>query len=1587
MGDQLSQAIIDKLFEDNPNLLVNHHLESFNEFYRDGIKRIFREKNPIRIMKDQDKDSGNFNLRCNIFLAGKNGDKLYYGKPIIYDDGREHFMYPNEARLRNMTYGITIHYDVDLEFYIKTPEGEYPNEPTYTSTLEKIFLGRFPIMLYSDLCILKDMAPDVRFEMGECRNDYGGYYIVDGKEKVIVSQEKFADNMLYVRDKVNDLYSHAADIRSVSEDASKPIRTLSVRMVAPSDKYTNNNIVVNLPNVRKPVPLFIVMRALGVLSDKSIIEHCLLDMEKYSSYIDLFIPCVHDAGMIFSQEQALKYIATFTKHKTTAHALEILANYFLPHMGDMNFKAKAYYLGHMVRELLRVYTKDIKPTDRDSFLFKRVELPGNLLYDLFKEYLNIQQKDIYQKIDKEYTFKQGIYKKNFIGLIEQNYREHFGDRKIEQGFRKAYKGNWGADESTKRMGIVQTLNRLSYNAAISHLRKINLPLDASAKVIGPRLLHGSQWGIIDPVDTPDGGNVGLHKHMALGAAITTNCSSKPIIVWLRENGTRLLEEGTPSFNAQLTKIMVNGAWIGIHAKPRELCDRIKAFRRSGLIPMYTSVQWDISAQCIFIYTDAGRMCRPIFYVEDGKASFDKTQIRDKLESGKYSWNQLVSGFGTKKDPNFNNKGCLIYKLEELYDAPNIESLKPSQAIIDYIDTAEEEGSLIAFMEDDLSKKPYTNIEIHPSLILGVMGNQVVFPENNQLPRDLFACGQMRQAVSLYHSNYQTRIDKMGVVLNYGQTPLVKSRYLDKICKEQHPYGENVIAAIMCYGGYNVEDSILFNEGSIKRGLFRTTYFNMYESKEESSKVGNSHVDSQFANIESANVIGLRNGFDYSQLDEHGLIKENTPLDEKKVIIGKITTNLQDPGASIDDSVVPKKGQLGFVDKSFITEGEEGFRVAKVRVRHERVPAIGDKFCSRCGQKGTIGLVIPEENMPFTKEGIRPDIIINPHALPSRMTIGQLVETLMGKACAMYGGFGDCTAFMNKGQKATSFGKMLTNVGFNSSGNQILLNGESGEQMFAEIFIGPTYYMRLKHMVKDKINYRSKGPRTLLTRQTVQGRANDGGLRVGEMERDGIAAHGATAFLQESMLVRGDQYFMAVCNKTGMTAIYNQSYNLFLSPIADGPIKFVGTLNEGLNIENISKYGRSFSIIRIPYAFKLLMQELQGMNIQLRIITEDNIDQLSSMGFSDNIIQLTGQEDITAAKVARNALTKNRPRPPVMDTTPKPNPYSPVSPDEPFDAPAIYDETGNLVGGPMMYGEPKTGKMHLDMNVSKKEPLAWGWMFDSSDYESGDIYRSLIIENDGRPSSKWWVDDNDYAPPSQHPNGWDNGDLVKSDGSIIEDNTVIGALLADQHPGNWKRVIARLNPGKYPEEAVKQESPVYQPTSPAYAPTSPAYAPTSPAYNPNSPPYQPTSPAYNPNSPPYNPNSPYQPVSPDYDPNKPPGNESLPNVSPEYVPTSPAYAYESDGKAGGSSNTANPPVNVIINMPNSEEKPDKSVSTEEKAANDIQETIASAKELVVDTEVAKNNDSILFNEDSSSNNSDDSKEQSGVEKKKVTIIET
>uniref|UniRef100_A0A6C0KNB0 DNA-directed RNA polymerase n=1 Tax=viral metagenome TaxID=1070528 RepID=A0A6C0KNB0_9ZZZZ len=1592
--DTIAWNLIDKYFKDNPYNLVAHHLDSYNDFFSKGIFQIFRENNPIRFVeRESDKNDTNFKKEepreCHIFFGGKNGDKIYFGKPIIYDDSSDsnqkysHYMYPNDARLRNMTYGVTIHYDIEVDFF------ENGEKIVESKTFDKIYLGCFPIMLHSNQCILKGLSNEARFNMGECRNDYGGYFIIGGKEKVIVSQEKFADNMLYVRKyKKDELYSYSCEIHSVSEDSSKPIRYTSAKIVAPDLTYSNNQIVIDIPNVKKPIPLFILMRALGVISDKSIIEYCLLDLKSNSNMIDLFIPSIHDASTIFTQQIALEFISKFTKRQTVSSVQDILMNYFLPHIGEDNFLNKAYFIGFMVNKLLRVFSEKEATTDRDNYKFKRVETSGSLIYDLFREFYLIQNRNIFLKVDKEFYYHAGKYRSNFVSLIEDNIKELFKDRIVEDGFKKGFKGNWGSDANTKRLGLVQDLNRLSWFTYISHLRKINLPLDPTAKIVGPHLLHSTQWGLIDPVDTPDGSNIGLHKHLSITTAITNGASSYPIIKWLRSNTSlKLLTECNPNALANNTKVMVNGNWIGIIENPVQSTNILKLFRRNGVIPVYTSISFSFESNILYIYTDSGRLTRPVFYrdmkIDDygkviyNKISYDHGTIKDIIDSRKYTWNQVISGFEKKNDKNNN----IFYDVNRLYPGYNsleslLEMFEKNRAIIDYIDTSEEETALISNKPENFkTNKYYTHCEIDPSLILGVMGNSIIYPEENPYPRNCFSCGQSRQAVSVYHSNYQMRMDKMGVLLNYGQTPIIKSRYLEYINHEEQPYGVNAIVAIMSYTGYNVEDAILINEGAVKRGIFRTTYYSTYEAREESSKVSGASVNTFFSNIESKpNVNGIKDGYDYSKLDKYGLVKENTEIDDRIILIGELTTSPDQKGSYIDNSITTKKGQLGFVDKAFMTEGEEGFRIAKIRIREERLPAIGDKmacalptqqvltdegwveiqnidiarhkvatldvdsnmcyeyptakfeynhngemyyvknkqvevvctlnhklyvkrrekvkgdksyeliqaqdvigkmvrfqksmenvypdiewmeiddklykmddwlqllgmfiadgstnsgavyisalkdrkiafntniltklgikykydniqdrftilrgqypevyihldelsvgalnkylpdyvwnlskrqsiilldallqgdghtyndgfsrygtislqlandicrlavhcgwsgitkiaaepgdiphmikgsgknkdkfhlietkntyykisiirkqnqpyinkkindsneeklinyegkvYCiempsshlyymrennfapsmlignSRAGQKGTIGIIIPEADMPFTADGVRPDLIINPHALPSRMTIGQLVESLFGKVCCMYGAYGDCTAFSTKGSNYDTYGSMLTKIGFHNSGNQILYNGYTGQQIYSEVYIGPTYYMRLKHMVKDKINYRATGKRNFLTRQTNQGRANDGGLKIGEMERDGIMAHGLSYFLNESYMVRGDQYYMAVCNKTGAIAVFNPDKNLFLSPFADGPLIFNRNVEGQEILDAISKFGRSFSLLRIPYALKLLIQELQVMNIQMRIITEDNIDQLTNLSYqSRNIDKL------------------------------------------------------------------------------------------------------------------------------------------------------------------------------------------------------------------------------------------------------------------------------------------------------------------------------------------------------------------------------
>ena len=1443
---QISWKTIDTFFKDNEHILVKHHIDSYNNFFSTGIQEIFKDRNPIRFFKEIDNETQEYKYECELYLGGINCDKIYYGKPIIYDEtdediSRAHYMYPNEARLRNMTYGFTIHYDVDVKFkiLIEKNDGSTGIDKFHiheeTIQLEKLYLGRFPIMVQSNMCLLKGLEPNARFYMGECKNDPGGYFIIDGKEKAIVSQEGRANNMLYVLKDVNDLYLYSAEIKSVSEDASKPIRTLAVRMIREQPSKTNRQIVVSVPQVRKPVPLFIVMRALGIISDQDIIKTCLLDMVKYENYIDMFIPSVHDAGHIFTQKSALHYISTLTKGKTLNHVMNILTNFFLPHIGERNFKAKALYLGYVVKNLLDVHLGVSQPTDRDSYKFKRIEVSGILLKNLFREYYKKQQDNIFLKIDKEYFYKhnQSSYQDlDFKNLIVANKEAFFKDRIVETGFRKAFKGDWGSEAHTKRPGVVQDLNRLSFFGFLCQMRKTNLYISADgAKVVGPRLLHSTQFGLLCPIHSPDGGNVGLHKHLSTSTHVTSGCSSLPYVNYLRNlqgSGIKLLEECSIEYLSKSTKIFVNGNWIGCTHSPLKIITIMKLHRRNNMIDIYTSIHFNIKKNEIIICSDAGRPIRPLFYLMDDKLSYEREEIIKKYNDN-ISWFEITRGFnGNKKENN-----C------EIITPKQVENLQNNSSIVEYIDTQEAEGIKLAhssLKKEEYIKNRITHFEIHPSLLLSFMANQTIFPENNPYPRNAFSCGQGKQGVSLYHSNYQIRLDKTAYVLNNGQIPLTKSRYLKYLTNEEHPYGENAIVAIMCYTGFNVEDAVIVNEGALQRGLFRTTYFNTYEAHEEIEKVAGFKIQNKFMSHKENNIIGLKPGYNYDLLDEKsGLIKEESQVDEKTILIGKAANSLTNIDTFIDSSIGPKKGQVGIIDKSFMTSGQEGKRIAKVRIRAERIPKMGDKFCSRAGQKGTIGMILREQDMPCTADGIRPDIIVNPHAMPSRMTIGHLVETLISKSAAIYGGFGDCTAFQNKGSKHKEFGKMLTEAGYHSSGNEVLYNGMTGEQLEADIYFGPTYYLRLKHMPKDKINYRAKGPRNVLTRQTVQGRANDGGLRIGEMDRDCLIGHGMSHFVNESMMVRGDQFYMAICNLSGCIAVYNEDKNIFLSPHVDGPLKFIENINSEMNIVNVSKFGRDFSIVRVPYAFKLLMQELTTMNVQMRIITEQNIDQILPLSEGKSMEKMTklSMKEITKqvkqmqqAKISPSLIKEKTPTQEEQDTSVLQTISQEDSPEA--DLPSDPRKREHMkLRKTILKTDKKIQKLYQEYLTSDNPDVRYKYLHSMSQYG-----QHVLTDEE---LSEFLGENIDYSQENKNDSpefkvGFDEGDFVYIEGEGKQLFKITGFDNEDN-----EYYLQNTDTGElilHPESKLKHVTPPSSPEA-AYAPDSPRaeYGNMTPDYSP------------------------------------------------------------------------------------------------------------------------------------------------------------
>ena len=1514
--------IIESYFRDKKTL-VKHQLESYNDFVDNKIQKIINEFSPIKSFTNYNEDLGKYMTEYQIEF----GD-ISISKPVINDNsGEVKVMYPNDARLRDLTYSADLACDIKQKIIRYNPKNLDDKDITELPVIKNISLCKLPIMLQSKYCVLSDLTNKTRAEMGEGEYDEGGYFIVNGSEKVIVSFEKKCENKIFVFPQSkgpSSTYSHIAEITSIDHNNPAFIKLFSVKLTAKEGNFFGRTIKTQISRVRTEVPIVVLFRALGVVSDKEIIKTIVYDLDNKISkiLIDNLVPSLEEASPIRTKKIALEYISKYINNimpknkdsQSESHKLkyteDVLINEILPHVGRNPIK-KAYYLGLMVRKLLLNYLGYINDDDRDSFINKRVETPGALLSSLFRIHFNKLSKDLKMSVDTD--IRNGRI--NEIPIkINQKIKSSTFSTNIKYALST---GNWGLKNQPNKKGVAQVLSRLSYLSSLSHRRRIIAPIDRTGKQTGPRKLHNSQFGTVCCVETPEGAPIGIVKNLAMMTHITLNSDPQPVIECMSELGVLSLEQVRHEEIAINVNVLVNGNWIGIHNEPEVFVSKLRNMRRSGIINIFTSIAWNIKMNQININTDAGRLCRPLYIVENNDLLITDDIIK-KIKNKELSWSNLLANL---------DGGIGI-------------------GAIEYIDTEETDCSMIAMSYNDLKNNNpnneafyrYTHCEIHPSMMLGVVASNIPFCNSNQSPRNLHQGAMGKQAMGIYETNFNKRMDTISHVLHYPQKPLVNTRPSIFVNSNELPSGQNAIVAIMCHTGYNQEDSLIMNKSSIERGLFNASTYKTYKDKEKENS--STLEEEKFCKPEKFNpngtikTRGMKQG-SYDKLDDNGFIKVGSKIESNDVIIGKVLPlkqtapnepKFKDASTSIKDTV---EGKVDWV----YSYKNDGYKEAKVRVRSERVPEGGDKFActseftevlslegwksikdikmsdkvaildgdnvkyecplklheydydgkmyelrtqqvdltvtpnhrlwikgrnkdhfefmnaedafgkrvrhkkninhfepdewieetftipeytdkfnhirekididmndwltffgiflaegcandstvhiaaqkkrvrdvlepainnmgfilskyknnnwainnvqlanymkkyspgainkfmpdwvwqlnkeqsrlllssmelgdgytsksnnrfyytsskqladdvtrlalhagystnvrvpegrkkgtpyhftdkgrdqegitnadnyvitiiktktepqinhghskrqngqsekwidfkgkvycltvrtgifyvrengkpvwcgnSRHGQKGTIGILYDQEDMPYTKDGIVPDIIMNPLAIPSRMTIGQLIECILGKACSLNGYEGDATPFT--GVDVEDIADILEQTGFERYGTEILYNGRTGEQLKARIFIGPTFYYRLKHLVSDKWHSRSSGPYQLLTKQPAEGRSRAGGLRTGEMEKDALLAHGAAHFLKERLFDSSDKYVFYICKDCGMIAIANTVKNIFKCTYCD-------------NTTNFAK-------VFVPYAMKLLWQELMSMGIVPRMLT-------------------------------------------------------------------------------------------------------------------------------------------------------------------------------------------------------------------------------------------------------------------------------------------------------------------------------------------------------------------------------------------------
>jgi len=1131
--------------------LLRQHIDSFNHFVHTEMKQIVQSPSNNEIRSDYD---ARFYLRYT---------DCWVGEPNIEEDAYSTTQAtPFQCRLRDCTYSapiyVNVRYTRGRQIVVK----------------KKVIIGRLPIMLRSSKCLLTGKTDaQLARECRECPYDPGGYFVVKGVEKVILIQEQLSKNRVILE--LDPKECVCASITSSTHERKSKAYIL----------VKNKRVYMKSNSLGEDIPIAIVLKAMGVESDMEMVQLVGSEPEILNA-MALSLEDPVRLG-IHTQLQALRHIGNKVRNRMASttgswykkplppedEARDVLANVVLSHVPVKNFdfRSKSIYIGHIVRRVLMLDMGKSELDDKDYYGNKRLELAGNLLSLLFEDLFKLFNKDLKRQADMVLSKANRAQAFDIVKTIRSD--------TITNGMMQAIStGNWVLKRfRMDRAGVTQVLSRPSYISALGMMTRVNSQFEKTRKVSGPRSLQASQWGMLCPADTPEGEACGLVKNLALSATIVTDEDPGPIERLCRDLGvediTRLTGNEIHARGAYL--VLLNGLILGVHTNPHKFVRELRTMRRQGMAGEFVSVYSHDGHRAVYIATDGGRVCRPLIIVDE------------------------ETGLPVMKQFHLESLAMGIMTISDLL----------RQGFVEYVDCNEENNTLIAVTEKDLKnaikeglenrRMRYTHCEIDPLTVLGLVSGLVAFPHHNQSPRNTYTCAMGKQAMGGIALNEYVRMDGLIYTLIYPQKPMVKSRTLDLVNFDCMPGGQNACIAVMSYSGYDIEDAVILNKSSIDRGFGRCMVLRKHQTSVK--RYPNGTMDrtcgppdpSGFPDGESD-----KRYMKFAAIDKDGIASVGEQLESGCYMVNKespldTTTTMGGGEFGLPGSVAMSQiqykptpmsyrgGAPVYVDKVLITSnGFEQFLI-KVMVRQVRRPEVGDKFASRHGQKGVCGLIVRQEDMPFNEFGHPPDLIMNPHGFPSRMTVGKLLELLCGKAGVYEGRQAYGSAFGEEhgsADTAEAAAQALIRNGLNYTGKDILYSGTNGEPLDAYIFSGPVFYMKLKHMVLDKAHARARGPRAVLTRQPTEGRSRDGGLRLGEMERDCLIAYGASNLIMERLMHSSDAFLANVCMKCGM-----------------------------LQYQNWCQYCRSgekVAELRLPYACKLLFQELQSMNVLPRLKLQD-----------------------------------------------------------------------------------------------------------------------------------------------------------------------------------------------------------------------------------------------------------------------------------------------------------------------------------------------------------------------------------------------